>query len=67
MVSGLETQDVVTECLEAGACDYLYKPVNVDDLKMTLIDWAAWWEPPRGNPGRAVHAAGVCQRSLFRS
>ena len=39
MVSGLETQDVVTECLEAGACDYLYKPVNVDDLKMTLIDW----------------------------
>ena len=39
MVSGLETQDVVTECLEAGACEYLYKPVNVDDLKMTLTDW----------------------------
>lgn len=39
MVSGLDTQDVVTECLEAGACDYLYKPVNVDDLNAALADW----------------------------
>lgn len=60
MVSGLETQDVVTQCLEAGAADYLFKPVNFDDLKSALDEWLPGTTPrgdARGGDARRPGAA----------
>src|SRR4051812_36137706 len=40
VVSGLKDDSVVLQALEAGVCDYLFKPVDTDRLRKVLWGFA---------------------------
>lgn len=40
IVSGMKEESIVLQALEAGACDYLFKPVDLEKLRQVLWGFA---------------------------